>query len=92
MPPDPPPDRDLIYRLAFIRNCYILILRGYELIRASDFSQAEETSITGEINGKGWRNAWLCPDGYKSEMAGPTQKWFCRKKRGTESAEGWGSS
>ena len=49
MPPDPPPDRDLIYRLAFIRNCHILILRSYALIRAENFSQAKETSITGEL-------------------------------------------
>ena len=49
MPPDPHPDRTILYRLAFIRNCHILVLRGYELIKAEDLCQAEETSITGEL-------------------------------------------
>lgn len=49
MPLDPHPDRTILYRLAFIRNCHILVLRGYELIKAEDLSQAEETSITGEL-------------------------------------------
>lgn len=44
----PLPDRT-IYRLAFIRNCHILLLRGYALIRDQDLNQAEETSITGEL-------------------------------------------
>jgi hypothetical protein len=43
------PDRTILYRLAFIRNCHILLLRGYEVIKAADLSQAEETSITGEL-------------------------------------------
>jgi hypothetical protein len=49
MPSDTPPDRTILYRLAFIRNCHILVLRGYEVIKAADLSQAEETSITGEL-------------------------------------------
>ncbi len=49
MPLDPHPDRAILYRLAFIRNCHILVLRGYELIKTADLSQAEETSITGEL-------------------------------------------
>lgn len=49
MPLDIPPDRVILYRLAFIRNCHILVLRGYELIKTEDLSQAEETSITGEL-------------------------------------------
>lgn len=46
---DAHPDRAILYRLAFIRNCHILVLRGYELIQAEDLSEAEETSITGEL-------------------------------------------
>lgn len=42
-------NRAVVYRLAFIRNCYALLLRGYELIKAEDLSQTEETSITGEL-------------------------------------------
>jgi hypothetical protein len=49
MPLDQHPDRTILYRLAFIRNCHILVLRGYELIKAEDLSQVEETSITGEL-------------------------------------------
>jgi len=44
-----PRDRTVLYRSAFIRNCHILVLRGYEFIKAEDLSQAEETSITGEL-------------------------------------------
>jgi hypothetical protein len=49
MPSGPHPDRTLLYRLAFIRRCYILLLSGYEVIRGEDLSREEETSITGEL-------------------------------------------
>lgn len=49
MPSGPRPDRTVLYQLAFIRWCHILLLRGYELIRDEDLSHEEETSITGEL-------------------------------------------
>lgn len=49
MPSGPHPDRAVLYRLAFIRKCHILVLRGYEIIKGEDLSDAEETSITGEL-------------------------------------------
>jgi hypothetical protein len=49
MPSVPQPDRTILYRLAFIRKCYILLLRGYDVIKGADMSRAEETSITGEL-------------------------------------------
>ncbi|MFZ0962866.1 MAG: hypothetical protein WAO35_18515 [Terriglobia bacterium] len=66
---DPHPDRTILYRLAFIRNCYILVLRGYEVIKAEDLSQAEETSITGELV-RGMREA------LESERAEPWMQLF----------------
>jgi len=42
-------DKAILYRLAFIRKCYILLLRGYDVIIGEDLSRAEETSITGEL-------------------------------------------
>ena len=49
MPSGSHPDRRILYRLAFIRKCYILLLRGYEVIKGKDLSSEEETSITGEL-------------------------------------------
>ncbi len=49
MPSGPDPDRTVLYRLAFIRRCHILVLRGYEVIKGEDLSREEETSITGEL-------------------------------------------
>lgn len=49
MPSAPRPDRTVLYRLAFIRKCHILLLRGYEVIKGEDLSREEETSITGEL-------------------------------------------
>lgn len=49
MPSGLGPDRTILYRLAFIRSCHILVLRGYEVIKGEDLSREEETSITGEL-------------------------------------------
>jgi hypothetical protein len=39
----------VIYRQAFIRNCFILLIRGYAGLKPHALRAAEETHITGEI-------------------------------------------
>jgi hypothetical protein len=37
------------YRAAFIRNCHTLIARGYSVLSPSDFQDAQEPAITGDL-------------------------------------------
>ena len=41
--------QEAIYRLAFVRNCLTLLLRGYARLNPSELQGAEEPHITGEI-------------------------------------------
>lgn len=49
MSSDPSDAQKAIYRQAFIRNCFILLLRGYARLKPNDLQNAEEPHITGEI-------------------------------------------
>ena len=49
MSSDPSDAQKAIYRQAFIRNCFILLLRGYARLKSNDLQVAEEPHITGEI-------------------------------------------
>src|SRR5262245_18762567 len=49
MSSDPSEVQKAIYRQAFIRNCYILIIRGYAELKPHDLRAAQEPHITGEI-------------------------------------------
>jgi hypothetical protein len=49
MSADPSEAQIAIYRQAFIRNCLILLLRGYARLNSNDLRAAEEPAITGEI-------------------------------------------
>jgi hypothetical protein len=49
MSSDPSDAQKAIYRQAFVRNCFILLLRGYSGLTPHDLQAAEEPHITGEI-------------------------------------------
>jgi hypothetical protein len=49
MSSDPSDAQKAIYRHAFVRNCFILLMRGYAGLKAQDLQAAEEPHITGEI-------------------------------------------
>jgi len=49
MSSDPSEAQKAIYRQAFVRNCLVLLLRGYAKLKPSDLQAAEEPHITGEI-------------------------------------------
>ena len=49
MSSDPSDVQKAIYRQAFIRNCFILLIRGYAGLKPHDLQAAEEPHITGEI-------------------------------------------
>jgi hypothetical protein len=49
MSSDPTDAQRGIYRQAFVRNCFILLLRGYAELKPHDLQAAEEPHITGEI-------------------------------------------
>jgi hypothetical protein len=51
MSSDPSDAQKVLYRQAFIRNCFILLLRGYAQLKPHDLQAAEEPHITGEIVG-----------------------------------------
>lgn len=49
MSSDPSDARKAIYRQAFVRNCFILLLRGYGRLIPHNLQTAQEPHITGEI-------------------------------------------
>lgn len=49
MSSDPSEAQQAIYRLAFVRHCLILLLRGYARLEPNKLQDAEEPHITGEI-------------------------------------------
>ena len=49
MSSDPSDAQKTIYRQAFVRNCFILLLRGYAGLKSHNLQTAEEPHITGEI-------------------------------------------
>ena len=49
MSPDPTEAQKAIYRQAFVRNCFNLLLQGYARLTPDDLKNAEEPHITGEI-------------------------------------------
>jgi hypothetical protein len=49
MSADPSEVQKALYRQAFIRNCFNLILLGYGTLRSINLQSSEETDITGEI-------------------------------------------
>src|SRR5258708_14032 len=46
---EPSDAQKAIYRQAFVRNCFILFLRGYAGLKPYNLQAAEEPHITGEI-------------------------------------------
>jgi hypothetical protein len=49
MSSDPSEAQKAIYRQAFVRNCFILLIRGYAGLKPHALRAAEEPHITGEI-------------------------------------------
>jgi hypothetical protein len=49
MSSDPSDAQKAIYRPAFVRNCFILLLRGYARLTPHNLQTAQEPHITGEI-------------------------------------------
>ena len=49
MSSDPSEAQKAIYQQAFIRNCFVLLLRGYTRLTLNKLKGAEEPHITGEI-------------------------------------------
>jgi len=49
MSSDPSDAQKAIYRQAFVRNCFILLIRGYAGLKPHALRAAEEPHITGEI-------------------------------------------
>lgn len=49
MLPEPSEAQKVIYRQAFVRNCLLLLLRGYTRLTPNKLQGAEEPHITGEI-------------------------------------------
>jgi hypothetical protein len=49
MSSEPSDAQKIIYRLAFVRNCLVLLLRGYARLNPRELRGAEEPHITGEI-------------------------------------------
>jgi hypothetical protein len=49
MSSDPSEAQKAVYQPAFVRNCLILLLRGYARLNPSELQAAEEPHITGEI-------------------------------------------
>ena len=45
----PPPNRRLLYRHAFIRNCHRWLAAGYAILDLRALSRTEEPAITGEL-------------------------------------------
>src|SRR5689334_6378166 len=38
-----------LYRLAFVENCFVLVVRAYSVMDTRSFRAAEEPDITGEL-------------------------------------------
>jgi len=49
MSPGPSEEQHTLYRLAFVKNCFVLVIRAYETLDCHSLSTAEEPHITGEL-------------------------------------------